>query len=450
MFKKGRQILYVGKATSLKDRVKSYFGDDLIATRGPMLVDMVTKAKKVDFIETDSVLEALILEANLIKKYQPIYNTKEKSDKSFNYVGITSEPYPKVIIVRGKDFKGHSNILKNVRMFKTYGPYTSGSALKEALKIIRRIFPFLDEKSKVKGSYEFYRQIGLAPEITPPSPSPVRGVRSEYLELRKAGARRREAGPKDFSSLKNTFGLGRGLYLRNIKNIKLFFEGKKARILKNLEREMKEFAKHHEFEKANEIKKQLFALKHINDIALIKNESELAASSQALGASFRIEAYDIAHTSGKDMVGAMTVVEDGEAAKSQYRKFRIRGYEKSNDTGALREVLERRFSHPEWKFPNLIVVDGGKAQINVAKRVLDQSGLGEIIEVVSVVKDERHRPKNILGNRNTIQKHEKEILLANHEAHRFAIKYHRSIWNTIYQRRSLGRLRQRARQTVSK
>ena len=173
MFKKGRQILYVGKATSLKDRVKSYFGDDLIATRGPMLVDMVTKAKKVDFIETDSVLEALILEANLIKKYQPIYNTKEKSDKSFNYVGITSEPYPKVIIVRGKDFKGHSNILKNVRMFKTYGPYTSGSALKEALKIIRRIFPFLDEKSKVKGSYEFYRQIGLAPEITPPSPSPV-------------------------------------------------------------------------------------------------------------------------------------------------------------------------------------------------------------------------------------------------------------------------------------
>lgn len=419
LFKKGKEILYIGKATSLRSRVRSYFGKDLWAARGPLVGTMVSKANDLTWQETPSVLEALILEANLIKKHQPFYNKAEKDDKSFNYVVITREKLPRVLTVRGK----------NLQNFKgsVFGPFTGGGQLKEALKIIRRIFPFLDEKSKVKGSYEFYRQIGLAPEITPPSPSPVRGVRSEYLELRKAGARRREAGPKDFSSLKNTFGLGRGLYLRNIKNIKLFFEGKKARILKNLEREMKEFAKHHEFEKANEIKKQLFALKHINDIALIKNESELAASSQALGASFRIEAYDIAHTSGKDMVGAMTVVEDGEAAKSQYRKFRIRGYEKSNDTGALREVLERRFSHPEWKFPNLIVVDGGKAQINVAKRVLDESGLGEIIEVVSVVKDERHRPKNILGNRNIIQKYEKEILLANHEAHRFAVKYHRSI-----------------------
>src|SRR3972149_8641027 len=155
MFKKGRQILYVGKATSLKDRVKSYFGDDLIATRGPMLVDMVTKAKKVDFIETDSVLEALILEANLIKKYQPIYNTKEKSDKSFNYVGITSEPYPKVIIVRGKDLlqkqanfsrftllgvPSGTHTTKNlpVSFVNIYGPFPNGSQLKEALKIIRR------------------------------------------------------------------------------------------------------------------------------------------------------------------------------------------------------------------------------------------------------------------------------------------------------------------------
>ena len=102
-FKKGKDILYIGKATSLKDRVKSYFGKDLIETRGPILVDMVFGADKIDFQVTDSVLEAIILEANLIKKYQPKYNTKEKSDKSFNYVCITREPLPKVVIVRGKN-----------------------------------------------------------------------------------------------------------------------------------------------------------------------------------------------------------------------------------------------------------------------------------------------------------------------------------------------------------
>jgi len=97
------EVLYIGKATSLRDRVKSYFGKDLIDTRGPLLVDMVYKADKIDWQETDSVLEAIILEANLIKKHQPKYNTKEKSDKSFNYVCITRGKLPKVLIVRGKN-----------------------------------------------------------------------------------------------------------------------------------------------------------------------------------------------------------------------------------------------------------------------------------------------------------------------------------------------------------
>ena len=99
------EILYIGKASSLRDRVRSYFGDDLIATRGPLLVDMVFKSKKVDFIETDSVLEALILEANLIKKHQPLYNTNEKSDKSFCYVVITKEDFPRIFTMRGRELE---------------------------------------------------------------------------------------------------------------------------------------------------------------------------------------------------------------------------------------------------------------------------------------------------------------------------------------------------------
>src|SRR3989304_5514212 len=126
IFRIGPKILYIGKATSLKDRVRSYFLKDLIETRGPLILDMVFKAKGLKWQETDSVLEALILEANLIKKYQPHYNTKEKDQKSFNYVGITREPYPRVVIVRGSNLKAESSKLKAI-----YGPYTSGSAFKE-------------------------------------------------------------------------------------------------------------------------------------------------------------------------------------------------------------------------------------------------------------------------------------------------------------------------------
>src|SRR3989338_4671943 len=130
-FKKGKNVLYIGKATSLKDRVRSYFGKDLIATRGLLIVDMVFKANNLKFQKCDSVLEALILEVNLIKKHQPYYNTKEKSDKSFNYVCITKEKLPKVLVIRG-------HFVQPSVLNKMYGPYTNGPQLREAMKIIRR------------------------------------------------------------------------------------------------------------------------------------------------------------------------------------------------------------------------------------------------------------------------------------------------------------------------
>ncbi len=378
-FKRGKEILYVGKATSLKDRVKSYFGKDLIETRGPILVDMVFQANKIDYQITDSVLEAIILEANLIKKHQPKYNTKEKSDKSFNFVCITKEKLPKVIILRGSN-------LKNQVFNKIFGPYTSGSQLREAVKIIRRIFPFLDEKSK--NYMEFYKQINLVPDLD-----------------------------------------DRKMYLQNIRNLKLFFEGKKKQVLRNLQKEMKEYAKKREFEKAGEIKRQLFAVQHINDIALIKNSphpNPLLIKERG-NSSFRIEAYDIAHMGGKNMVGVMTVIEDGEVAKSEYKKFKIRTQTGANDTGALAEVIERRLKHTEWPYPSLIAVDGGIAQINATNAVLSRANL--TILVVSVLKDERHKPKDIMGDKMCAVKYKREILLVNSEAHRFAIAYHQKMRN---------------------
>jgi len=405
LFFKGKDILYIGKATSLKDRVRSYFGKDLIDTRGPLLVDMVFKAENIEWIETPSVLEALILEANLIKKHQPYYNTKEKSDKSFNYVCITHDELPKVLVLRGKN-------LDKSDYKKVFGPYTNGGQLREALKIIRKIFPFYDDKTK--NYKEFYQQIKLVPS---------------------------DENKKE--------------YLRNIKHIILFLNGKKKDIIIDLNREMKIHAKKLEFEKAGEIKRKIFALNHINDIALIKGESAYEkmnlknSSAFALGdigqgthdalnssnLSFRIEAYDIAHMSGQNMVGVMTVIEDGEVAKSEYKKFKIKTQKDANDVGALKEVLERRLKHAEWSLPSFIVVDGGTAQINIAEKVLRENNLD--IPVVAVTKDNRHKvAKLTLSPRSDlkgvqgptfINKYKREIILANNEAHRFAITYHKQM-----------------------
>jgi len=377
ILKKNTKILYIGKATSLRSRVRSYTSKTVLDTRGPLIEKMVQEVDKIDYQTTDNVLEALILEANLIKKYQPYYNTKEKDDKSFNYVCFTKEKLSKVMVVRGSNVKH--------RVFdKIYGPYTSGTQLREAIKIIRRIFPFLDEKSK--NYLEFYKQINLVPD----------------LEDTK-------------------------MYLQNIKNLKLFFEGKKKKILKNLEKEMGVYAKNYEFEKAGEIKRQMLALQHINDIALLKNMSSSIFSYLHPLPFFRIEAYDIAHMGGKNMVGAMVVLENGEAIKNEYKKFKIRTQNNTNDTGALTEVLERRLAHKEWSYPSLIVMDGGVAQLHAGMSVLKKNGLE--IPIVAVVKDEKHKPKNILGDKELTTKYKSAILLGNSEVHRFVISYHKKVRN---------------------
>lgn len=414
-FMKGKEILYIGKATNFSDRVKSYFSKDLIEKRGPMILDMVTQATSIKQCKTDSVLEALILESSLIKKHQPKYNTKEKDNKSFNYVCITNEDIPKVLIKRGRNLKmiqeKELSVYKNFPRFtpkgpymdenfykqtvpnslynnfprsiyqKTFGPFPSGTQLKEAMKIIRRIFPYADEQSVKKNNSEFYLQLGLSPNI-----------KNREIDLIS--------------------------YRKNIKNLVLFFQGKKKDIIKNLKKEMMSFAKNREFEKANEIKKKIFALNHINDIALIKSDTADSHSS-----NYRIEAYDVAHMSGKSMVGVMVVLENQELNKKEYKKFIIKTVGVANDPKALSEVLERRFSHEEWRRPDLIVVDGGMIQMNAASKVLSKLRLK--IPIVSVLKDERHKAKAILGDSKIVEKNKKNILLANAESHRFAIAFHK-------------------------
>lgn len=381
-FKKGKTILYIGKATTLKERVKSYFAKDLIETRSVAISDMVVLADDISYTQTDTALEALLLESELIKKYNPKYNTKEKDNRSFNYVIITDEALPRVLLIRGRLLKIQKE-LEDLKPKYTFGPFLSGGALKEGMRIIRRIFPYIDNKSIQKDKYEFYKQLGLTPDTT------------------------------------NKIVLDS--YKNNIRNIVLFFQGKKKDILKNLKKEMLVRAKDLRFEEAQIIKKQIFALEHINDIAVIK--SDFFETHRHVEEDSRIEAYDVAHMSGKNMVGVMTVVQNGVVDKSEYKKFIIKTQKDANDTGALYEVLMRRFRHTEWGIPTLIVVDGSTAQINVAEQVLKFYRLN--IPIVSVVKDEQHKPKDIKGNPDVIKNYKKEIILVNSEAHRFAITFHK-------------------------
>ena len=444
LFKKGKGVLYVGKATSLKDRVKSYFSKDLIATRGPILVDMVFKSDKLEFEQTDSVLEALILEAHLIKKFQPKYNTKEKDNKSYNYVVITDEPFPKVLIERGKniDFKNNRILVSKLSVITyklkvVYGPFPHSAILKEALRIVRKIFPFIDRQSSKKDNYEFYRQLGLTPDVsvsfrrrpessrqnsnwshdsfsTEKSLDPDSHRRAPSLKLgpipisTRLHGNDREGGVNKYAKLE---------YQKTIRNIKLFFEGKKKELIRKLEKEMHAYAKAQQFEEANKIKKTIYALNHIYDVSLLKRDMA------DVGKAVRIEAYDVAHLSGTNMVGVMVVIEDGIPEKDEYRKFNIKTVRGANDPASLKEMFLRRLGHTEWQYPSIIVVDGNEIQLNVVEQALKT--LKITIPVVAVVKNEKHKASKILGDRNLILSYRNQILLANSEAHRFAIAFHR-------------------------
>ncbi len=399
-FKKGKDILYVGKATSLRDRVRSYFSRDLTDTRGQLIVNMILEANTIEWKTTNSVLEALILEAYTIKTHQPPANTKEKDNKSYNFVVITDEEFPRVLIERGRVLETKLKT-EGYSVKAMFGPFPHGEQLRQALKIVRKIFPYRDRctpYSEIKNSKGitkqrkpcFNRQIGLCP-----------GVCTGEVTVKE--------------------------YKKTIKNIELFFSGKTETVKKNLVREMKGYIKTKEFEKAEQVKRTLFSLDHIRDVSLIKDSFTSMKSTKG-ESLFRIEAYDIAHISGTSTVGVMVAMEDGQLSKQEYRKFKIigaNGKVSVDDTKNLTELVTRRLGHTEWKYPNLIVIDGGIAQVRVVESVLKEKGL--TIEVVSVVKDERHKPKDFIGKTQTVNKWSKEILLLNSEAHRFAIQYHRNL-----------------------
>src|SRR3989344_526739 len=322
---KNKKVLYIGKATSLRDRVRSYFTADLHEARSPLVANMVAEAVSIDWRETDSVLEALLLEASLIKTYKPKANTDLKDDKSFNYVVITKEDFPRILVVRGKelqmlrkskpagvhDFFAKKSLSPRAVALRslpptsftsthTFGPFPHGKQLQDAIKLIRKIFPFRDKCIPGQGRPCFNAQIGLCPGVCLPA----------------------QAGNGDLPAGKA--GVTKQDYRRTIRHIVLLFEGKKKQLVKALNKEMRAAAAEENFELAKELQRQMYALQHIQDVSLIKDEYRSPSTTLGAIRSTRIEAYDIAHLRGSAAVGVMVVVEDGAAEKSQYRKFKIK------------------------------------------------------------------------------------------------------------------------------
>ncbi len=404
---KAGNILYIGKATSLKDRVRSYFS----AARDSRIAAMVKQINDIQYRQTDSVLEALILESHLIKRYQPKYNVKDKDDKSFVYAVITKEEFPRVLVTRKTDLDQIQNAkLKNqnynsklktdlserLKIKESFGPYTSKRQLEIALKIIRRIFPYhVSSRKTEKECFDF--QLGKCP--------------GPY-----AGAITRED------------------YLKNIRGIRMILEGKKRSLITRMEKEMKEHAKVGEFEKAATERDKVFALRHIHDVALLIRE-ELPEFESAERIMLRVEAYDSSNISGQYATGSMVVFCGSEPQKSEYRKFKIKTVEGADDVGMMREVLIRRFRN-SWKMPGLILLDGGEGHLNMAARVLRDLHLD--IPLAAVAKGPERKKQEVRVKKKEVSSknkakvervlNDKELLkYIMDEAHRFAIGYHRKL-----------------------
>lgn len=396
---KNGKPLYIGKAINIRNRVKSYFKN---SGSNPRIEKMIETSLNIKFIETDSEIEALILESQYIKKYKPDFNIMLRDDKQYFYVVITKEDFPKIFLTHQPDKKIKAEYI---------GPFTEGNALKVTLKLLRRVFPYCRCKQKHHNNCLNYH-IGNCPG---------------YCCLKNI---------EDEAKKKKEYKL-------NINAIKQILNGKKNTLIKKLNKEMMHSAKKEDFERSIELQKQIDKLetvfenaKIISDIGSHQRDSvleELKKTFKLPETPHRIEGYDISNIQGIFSTASMVVFADGKADKKNYRKFKIRMDGKSDDTGMIKETLNRRLNHPEWPLPSLILVDGGKGQLNAVVSVIEKRKLE--IPVISLTKDKRHKGSHVYSSLNKKAVYLKDIsdpvknliLEIDGEAHRFAIAYYRKL-----------------------
>jgi len=398
-------VVYIGKATSLKKRVTSYF----TKAHDKRIAEMVSKISAIDYIETPTVIEALVLEANQIRKFQPYYNVRQRDDKSFLYLGITNEDFPRPLFYRGLElermeidpFKLELSTKAKKKFIALFGPYTSGHSLRVALDLVRKIIPWSVCQPGEKRPC-FYHQIKKCPGVCVGSIS-----KSDYRKI--------------------------------IKNLILFFEGRKGKLIRDLEKQMKKLSTEHEFEEAAILRNKIFSLNHIQDVSLITGDDELPYTKEPGGMidlEGRIEGYDISLISGTAAVGSMVVFKEGKPSKKDYRKFRIKTIEGTNDVAMMQEVIERRLRRAAnfpnaWPLPELMVIDGGLGQVNIVREVLDDKGVD--IPIVGIAKGYMRKQDRLVFDKGSdelrrLAEVAKPLFQrVRDEAHRFAIKYHKQV-----------------------
>lgn len=391
---KNGQVIYVGKAINLKHRVASYFQKNLQSAKTALLVENIVS---IDFIEVASDIEALLLEARLIKKHQPFYNARLKDDKDYLYIIFTAEEFPKVTTGRKRDI-GLS--------WQYFGPFTTARAARDTLKLARRIFPFRTTCRTHSGKACLSYHLGLCPGVCIGAISQVE-------------------------------------YKKSLRKLANFLNGDTKVLLTKLKKDMAGFAKQMDFEAAGKTRDQIAAVEHTTrryeevDKYLDGPEAlegiyqqqleDFAAQLSLEQLPRRIECYDISNIQGSNSVGSMVVLVNGKIDKNEYRRFKIKTVKGINDPASMAEVLTRRLRN-DWEHPSLIVVDGGKTQLNAAAAVLNNLDIK--IPLIGLAK--RNEEIYQIGSKDPLRlpKNSPALLLLQRirdEAHRFAITYHRKL-----------------------
>lgn len=392
-------VLYVGKAKNLKNRVSSYFIKS--TEHGTKTKLLVEKIKSVKYIPVQSEIESLLLEANYIKKLQPLYNVRLTDGKAYPLIRITvKNTYPAVLTAR------HKNDTNSLY----FGPYPNVSNLHLVLRTLRRIFPYqsvLNHSNKIC----LYYYLGLCP---------CPGVFNSNGAIKQ--------------------------YKKTIRRIITFLNGNIKTVIKDLEKEREAASKKEDYEEAKKIQKKIDAITLITNpvrkpfeyetnpnLAEDLRETEqnelviaLQKKGIAIKSAQRIECFDISNFQGTNATGSMVTFLNGKHDKAFYRRFRVRG-KGPNDFAMMHEVLQRRIQHAEWGMPNLIIVDGGKGQISSAKKAIKEHGIN--IPIIGLAKREE---KIITENFQEIRLPKNSpalhlIIRIRDEAHRFAITYHRKL-----------------------
>jgi len=395
MKNKQGKVIYVGKAISLRKRVQSYFRKN----KGPISKTdkLVADICDIDTIETASEAEALILEASLIKQYSPKYNVFMRDDKSFPFIEVTKEKFPRISLQRPK-------VKRKDALY--FGPYVNPRLIREALSLIRKIFRFRTcEPFPDKECLDYHIGLCDAPCI-------------------------KEITKRDYD--------------KNIRNVKYIIEGKKDLLFRRLTKEMEGCAKAREFEEAAKLRDQLRAIGALysgtKDINYYKEAEQLQRAIGLDRIPQRIETFDISNIMGNQSVGAMVSFFNGKFDKRNYRKFRIRESKGIDDFKMMAEVVRRRYSRLKAEraaYPDLIVIDGGKGQLSAALAELDK--LEVHISIISLAKREEEifvpkRRNPVILSKDSLGL--KLLQRMRDEAHRFAISYHRNLRKrSVYERK---------------